>query len=124
MPTTQYEVKDGLVVRTGSTLDHWLRKNKHRLIGLVVRAKPALTPRQRVEFNLEFCASLFAVNNGTATTGSGFYTAAGSDQAKALINNNTSVDTTIAQALAFTVILPVANANVSTNLTSALVEII
>lgn len=78
---------------------------------------------QRASFNLDWANSLNNNIFAVPTTGQGIYATAANDTAKAVFHNGVNVDTTIVQPLQFTVILPVANANVSINLTSALVVI-
>jgi hypothetical protein len=68
----------------------------------------------------------FAAGNAAFATGNGSYVSvvATNGLAEAFGTNSTAVDTTVANALAVTAILPVANANVSILLLGAVVELV
>jgi hypothetical protein len=70
-------------------------------------------------------AASTAAANAVLTTGEGFYTGmGGADLLRVTGGNSSAVDTTAAQALALTVILPVANAALDMTLKYASVEIV
>lgn len=79
---------------------------------------------QVASLNLMAALAVGGATAGLPTTGFGIYGATGDDLLKAVMGNTAAVDTTVAQALALTVILPAASANISWNLYFATAEIL
>lgn len=79
---------------------------------------------QWTSFRLDYCGSIVA-GFAQFATGEGLYWANGvGDTVQAFAGGSSAVDTTAAQALALTVILPVANAAVDVTLKHAVVEVV